>query len=63
MKCFEFPVFSGIPGNVPDNNLESTVILVLLHIDVYTSWAKEYWGMSLNWQTNFQNIEDNCKIC
>ena len=37
MKCFEFPVFSGIPGNVPDNNLESTVMLVLLHIDVYTS--------------------------
>ena len=27
-------VFSGIPENVPDNNLESTVISVLLDIDV-----------------------------
>ena len=27
-------VFSGIPENVPDNNLESTVISVLLEIDV-----------------------------
>ena len=37
MKYFEFPVFSGIPGDVPDNNLESTVISILLHIDVCTS--------------------------
>ena len=37
MKYFEFPVFSGIPGNVPDNILESTAISILLHIDVYIS--------------------------
>ena len=40
-------VFSGIPENVPDNNLESTVISVLPDIDV---------------QVEPRNIEASCRI-
>ena len=55
-------VFSGIPENVPDNNLESTVISVLSDIDVQVE-PRDIRGMSSNWEAHFQNAEDHCYVC